>query len=422
MSYMMKTTSQEMRGAQSVVQLRPRPDHIGNRVSGPPPRVHPDDPLQQMVDAMPAQVAVVDQDWCIVAANAAWLESAQRNGLGSLLTIGHNYKRFCQWSLMSGFDDAENVLKGIAAIDEGRIRQYLRTYKAVTDSQYYHISITRFEADGGSYATVSRLNMTELFELRRERLQLSASLMRAQANLVRAQEDERQRVARELHDTAAQYLVGINLGLARLQQASLDPTVAGIAAELSDLLGQFHRDLRGLTYALHPPQLKNAGLQPALRALCTGFGQRSGLDMRLQIYGIERASGSAVESAVYRIVQEALANIHKHAHARHVRVRLCERADTLFVVVADDGVGMRSPLEANQHDAPTLGVGIPGMIARVTELGGRFAVHHGRDGRGTVLSAAIPRNGSGQAFVVDPRLAELQRQDVGTIPGAQRLG
>ena len=374
-----------------------------------------DESLQQMVDEMPAQVAVVDGDWQIVAANAAWLEFAQHDGYAQMKAVGGNYKRFCQWCLMSGLDEAEGVLKGIAAIEEGRMRQFLRTFKSPINNEYYHMSITQFEADGARYATVSRVNMTELFELRRERLQLSASLMRAQASLVRAQEEERQRVARELHDTAAQYLVGMNLGLARLQQASVDPAVASIAADLSELLGQFHRDLRGLTYVLHPPQLRHAGLHAAVRALCEGFGHRTGLTIDLRIYGEDRASGSAVEATIYRIVQEALANIHKHAHASCARVRLCERENMVFIVLADDGVGVHASLDSASGDCPMLGVGIPGMIARVTELGGRLALRHGRDGRGTILSAAVPRAGAGQAFVIDPRLAELRRLEAGEL-------
>lgn len=363
--------------------------------------------LQQMVDALPAEVAVVDEHWHIVAANAAWLDAAMRSGLGALVGIGGNYRRLCEWSLMSGIEDGEKILKAMDAIDEGRMRQFLHTYRSPLDGQYFHISIALFDAPGARYATVSRLNMTELFELRRQRLHLSASLMKAQASLMRAQEEERQRVARELHDTAAQHLVGISLGLARLHQASSDPIVTSVANELSGLLEQFHRDVRGLTYLLHPPQLRHCGLHAAVQSLCTGFAARTGLDIQLRIYGEDRMRGSAVEATAYRIIQEALSNIHKHAHATCARVRLSDRPEALFVTIDDDGVGLTAALDHACSDLAALGVGVPGMIARVDELGGRFAIRTRPNGRGTAVAAVLPRAGAAPDFVVDPEVAEL---------------
>lgn len=341
-----------------------------------------------------SQVAVVDGRWNILTVNSAWKQAVSHVGQPKLLRRGGNLQEYFQGDPKLDRNGVEVMLRGIREIDAGTTTQFIGSYKAGTDDRHFQISISVFETDGRRYATVSRINVSELIDLRAQTLSLSTSLMRAQANLMRAQEDERQRVARELHDTAAQHLTGVNLGLARLLAVSSDPAAIAIAEEISDLLGQFHRDLRGVTYMLHPPELRLCGLHSAVRALCDGLAQRSGLDIDARIYGEDRRRGTAVEAALFRLAQEALANIHRHAHAGHVRVRLESRADTLFVVVSDDGVG----LPEGWGDRPASGVGMAAMANRVRELGGRFKIRS-QPGKGTLIAAAIPRCGAGQAFL-----------------------
>lgn len=368
-------------------------------IASPRPAPRSESPVGPAMEIDAVQVAVVDAGWRIVAANQAWIEGARRVGHGELLAVGRSFVRFCEWHLMSGVGTADVVLKGIEAIEAGQLDQFRLHYAAPESAG--HLQIAAFEADGHRYATISWTDTAELFGLRRERLQLSANLMGAQARLMRAQEDERQRVARELHDGAAQHLTGLNLSLARLRQVSGDPAVMGVAAEMGELLDQFYRDLRGLTYVLHPPQLERSGLHAAVRSLCTGLARRSGIDVSLRIYGTDRMRGSTVEATAYRIIQEALTNIHKHAGAKQVRVRLSDRPEALLVIVEDDGVGLTG-------DAGAMGVGIPGMIARVSELGGRFVIRNRRHASGTVLGAMVPRHGAGQAFL-SGGLEALQR-------------
>jgi signal transduction histidine kinase len=343
-----------------------------------------------------AQVAVVDGRWNILVVNAAWKRAADYIDQPALLQRGSNLAKYFLDSPNLDRNGAEVMLRGIREIDAGQTTQFIGSYKAAADDCHFQISISVFVADSRRYATVSRINVTELVELRAQTLSLSASLMRAQASLIRAQEDERQRVAREFHDTAAQHLTGVNLGLARLLAVSNDPAAIAIAQEIGDLLSQFHRDLRGVTYVLHPPELRVCGLHAGVRALCEGLEQRSGLEISARIYGDDRRRGTAVEAAMFRFVQEALANIHRHAHATRVRVRLESRADILLAVVKDDGVG----LPEGWSDRPAPGVGMAAMVNRVAELGGRCMIRSRSTTRGTIVAAAIPREGAGQAFLL----------------------
>jgi signal transduction histidine kinase len=366
-----------------------------------------DEALNRMAGEMPVQVAVVDAEWRILSTNAAWDESALRHASGALFCEAPSVRSSGALRLMEGSKAADAVLGAMQAIDDGDPTEFVHAYRSRDDEQV-QISIVPFRIGGARFATVSRLNMSVLMQLRRERVQLSARLMRAQSRLMCAQEDERKRVARDLHDSAAQYLVGIGLGLANIRQVTDDPPVTALVDELSGLLDQFHRELRGLAYVLHPPQLENCGLHAAIESLCNGIATRAGIEISLRIYGVDRRHGSTVEGAVYRIVQEALSNVHRHAHASHVRVRLSNRADALFVVVEDDGIGLPGSREG-ADDIVMLGVGIPGMIARISELGGRFVIRGHRRGKGTVLGAVIPRHGLGQAFLVG-EVAALRRR------------
>jgi signal transduction histidine kinase len=351
------------------------------------------------------QTALVDENWQIVAVNEAWAEATQDLDFGTMLQEGANYWRFWEWSLMSGVDAAAATLEALQAIDDGRLRHFQRTSPVGAGLGQARISVLRTEVDGKTYAIVSHVDQTELLQLRHERLQLNASLMRAQCRLLRVQESERERIARELHDSAAQYLTGIHLGLARLRQVSGDATVLAVAEDLTGMLEQFHRDVRGLTHVLHPPHLEGSGLHGAIELLCEGLAKRAGLEVSLHIYGADRRSGSAVEATAYRIIQEALSNIQRHAHARHVRVRLSDRAAGLFVVVQDDGVGLPKGVgKTSRLDG--LGVGLTGMTARVHELGGRLALRSRGAGLGTAIAAMLPRHGRGQAFLTE----ELRRR------------
>jgi signal transduction histidine kinase len=365
-----------------------------------------DETLRRLIDAMPMQVAVVDSHWDIVAANPAWIEGTKQFNYGALLWIGQNYRRFWDWGLMAGFAEARSVLEGIDQLDHGGGQSFVHAYRSsLHQNAFIRLSLSPFEADGERYVTVSLLDMTELVSLRKAGVDLGARLMRTQASLLRVEEEERRRVARALHDSAAQYLVALNLGLAHLRTINTEPSVSARIADLSGLLEQFHSELRGITYVLHPPVLEEVGLRAAVRSLCAGFAERSGIRISVRIYGPERAGYSEIDATIYRVLQEALNNARNHARASHLRVRLSDRAGTCHLIVKDDGIGLKACPKSGLPEA--LGVGIPGMVARVAELAGRLVIR-GKPGRGSMVAAAIPRLGAGQSFVTGDALARLQ--------------
>lgn len=212
--------------------------------------------------------------------------------------------------------------------------------------------------------------------------------------LLALQEEERQRIARELHDSTAQHLVAANLGLATLEGAvSQIPAGRRALAEVESLLAEALRELRIFTYLLHPPNLAQDGLQATLRDFAEGFAGRTGLVARIRIPEEVDDLPPEVQRTILRVVQEALTNVHRHADASHVSVNARIMSRRLVVRIRDNGHGMGDSVRS---DGPIrLGVGVTGMRARLEQFGGSLKIRTGRGG--TCVVAMIPVSGVGWA-------------------------
>ena len=220
--------------------------------------------------------------------------------------------------------------------------------------------------------------------------------------LLALQEEERQRIARELHDSTAQHLVAANLGLASLEGAvSQIPAGRRALAEVEGLLTEALRELRIFTYLLHPPNLAKDGLQATLRDFAEGFAGRTGLVARIRIPEEVDDLPPELQRAILRVVQEALTNVHRHADASHVSVNARIMSGRLIVRIRDNGHGMTG---AARPDGPIrLGVGVAGMRARLEQFGGSLRIRTGRGG--TSVVAMVPISGAGRA---SPRAGRLR--------------
>ena len=202
--------------------------------------------------------------------------------------------------------------------------------------------------------------------------------------VVEAQELERARLARELHDETGQALTSMLLTLKSLDDRIDTPEGRAAAAELRELVVTTLRDVRRLAVELRPAALDDFGLVPALERLRDTVAERSGLAIELQSHLDAERLPAELETALYRIVQEALTNVVKHASASRVSVVLSGRERTVTLVVQDDGRGFES------HDAGMDGgLGLAGMRERVALLGGRLGVESTEDA-GTMITAELP--------------------------------
>jgi len=200
---------------------------------------------------------------------------------------------------------------------------------------------------------------------------------------VQAQEVERRRLARELHDETGQALTSILLGLAAVERAESAEDAHAAAADLRQLVVETLQDVRRLAVELRPSALDDFGLEPALRRLGQSVREAAALDVQVEArLGSERLPPD-VETALYRIVQEALTNVVKHAGADHVSILVTRKPSSVLVMIEDDGRGF-DPAETR-----AAGLGLLGMNERVELLDGTFLVE-AEPGAGTTLIIELP--------------------------------
>jgi len=209
--------------------------------------------------------------------------------------------------------------------------------------------------------------------------------------LLKLQDEERRRIGRELHDGMAQTVLAVNLSLAQVRQSSpaLSESAGRALEKARALLQQMSREIRTLSYLLHPPLLDELGLVSALKEYVHGFSERSGIETQLLLPKDFSRLPQSVELALFRIVQESLANIQRHSGSDTATIRLREDPSAITLEIVDYGRGMKLSSDGQiQPYAAQLGVGIPGMRERMAQLGGRLAIESSPSG--TTIRATIP--------------------------------
>jgi len=212
------------------------------------------------------------------------------------------------------------------------------------------------------------------------------------AELMRLQDQERRRIGRDLHDSTGQTLAALELGLARLMHDSKSATAARqeLLEHCARLATQCSTEIRTASYLLHPPLLDELGLLSALRWLTDGFRHRSSIEVRLDLpAAIERLPPDH-ELSLFRIAQEALTNVHRHANSPWVAIRLKAQSDCVMLEIEDGGRGMACAggRAGSTHVAAPPGVGLAGMRERVRQIGGTFSMES--TSAGTRVRAIIP--------------------------------
>jgi len=203
------------------------------------------------------------------------------------------------------------------------------------------------------------------------------------------QDEERRRIARELHDSVGQLLaaIGMNISVVQAQAHKLDARAAGAVADNVALVEQVSREIRTISHLLHPPLLDIAGLASALRWYVDGFSQRSNIKVNVEIPADLGRLPAEMEIAVFRIVQECLTNIHRHSGSESAAIRLFQEGDRLIVQVQDNGKGIPEEKQRQLIDLDRGGVGFAGMRERLRRLGGTLQIESKENG--TVVSAIL---------------------------------
>lgn len=209
------------------------------------------------------------------------------------------------------------------------------------------------------------------------------------ARLQNMQDEERKRLARDLHDSVGQTLAALsmNIGIVQAQSHKLDSSGARAVSDNAALVEQVSREIRTISHLLHPPLLDIAGLASALRWYVDGFSERSNIKVDLEIPSDFGRLPEEMEIAIFRIVQECLTNIHRHSGSTTATIRLHQEGDRLTVQVQDRGKGIPQERQHELIDSGRGGVGFTGMRERLRRLGGTLEIQS--QGSGTVVSAIL---------------------------------
>ncbi len=210
------------------------------------------------------------------------------------------------------------------------------------------------------------------------------------ARLLVLRDEERRRIARELHDSVGQLLAAMSMNSAKVmnEKGKLSIEVAKSVEENAELLRQALTEVRTISHLLHPPLLDEIGLESAVRWFIKGFEQRSNIDVSLAVaLGLERLA-SDLELAIFRILQECLTNIHRHSDSKTARIHLDQRDGCVHCEISDDGKGIPLEKQVALNSAGSVGVGLRGMRERISQLGGVLQIHSSV--KGTIVEATLP--------------------------------
>jgi PAS domain S-box-containing protein len=209
------------------------------------------------------------------------------------------------------------------------------------------------------------------------------------AHLQNMQDEERRRLARELHDSVGQTLAALsmNIGIVQAQSHKLDAAGARAVLDNAGLVEHASREIRTISHLLHPPLLDVAGLASALRWYVDGFSERSNIKVDVEIPSDFGRLPDEIEIAIFRIVQECLTNIHRHSGSKTATIRLYQQGGDLIVRVQDSGKGIPPEKQHELIDIGRGGVGFTGMRERLRRIGGALEITSG--GSGTMVTATL---------------------------------
>jgi PAS domain S-box-containing protein len=235
-----------------------------------------------------------------------------------------------------------------------------------------------------------------------ERKRVEEQLRALSHSLLKAQDEERGRLGRELHDTFGQYLTAMKITLdGILTDARFDEhDIRGRVSECVSLLDRAIREVRTLSYLLYPPMLEELGLASAIRWHLEEFSRRSGIATSVEIHDNMRLPKNA-ELALFRILQESLTNVHRHSHSKTASVRFCIEDRNAVLEVKDHGQGFPSTVSALGNGLPgKFGVGIRSMHERVRQLAGSLEISSNADG--TTVVAKVPVDAPDATARIEP--------------------
>ena len=240
-----------------------------------------------------------------------------------------------------------------------------------------------------SFSKRSRLMSLSHAELEETIVERTDEVQTLSQRLLNVQDEERRRLARNLHDGTGQILTALKISASLLQEDCKQcPSALRTVSEVVALADQAINEIRTMSYLLHPPLLDEVGFRCAAEWYVEGFSKRSGIDVTCDFATERQRLPIAVETALFRILQESLTNVHRHSKAKQARVRYVRQPESAILEIQDFGCGIaRERLHGLREANAETGVGLAGMRERLNELNGRLELES--DGHGTTVRAIV---------------------------------
>jgi two-component system NarL family sensor kinase len=221
-------------------------------------------------------------------------------------------------------------------------------------------------------------------------LQRTAELQNLSLRLLKVQDEERRKLSRDLHDSTGQTLAALKIAVSFLQLSIKDdPSKMALVTDVANLADQAIEELRTMAYLLHPPLLDEVGFACAAEWYIEGFAKRSGVNVSMEIATHHERMPRSMETALFRVLQESLTNVHRHSKAAHVTVCFRHQFEKVILEIRDDGCGIEGErLVRLRETSAETGVGLAGMRERMNELNGTLEMES--EGRGTTIRAVVP--------------------------------
>lgn len=343
--------------------------------------------LQETINAIPSHIAVLDENGVILEVNDAWRRFAEENGGTQGRTgPGTNYLTICDTAAGRKVAPAHKVAAAIRDIIAHRRADFEIEYPCHTPDRplWFNLKITRFSGEGPARIVTMHVDVTERRRAGEALRRYSERLKQLSNLLIQVQEEERRRIARELHDEVGQILTGLTLVIESGLRSEGKPSQE-LLEEAQTLARTLLSVIRNLSLDLRPAMLDDFGLVPALEAHIERFSKQTGVEIVLKSEGTRQRLPGLLEITAFRVVQEALTNVVRHAQVQSAMVNVFFEEDRLVLHVVDNGRGFDA---TTMLDKP-VSSGLSGMQERVHLAGGLLEID-ATPGHGTRVRVELP--------------------------------
>jgi two-component system, NarL family, sensor histidine kinase DegS len=342
--------------------------------------------------ALKKEMERVFQELDATIANVDRLEADYRRSRVRLVEVSRDFQRYTERDIREAYEQATQLQSSLSVNREKESNLRLRRDELQKRIRNIERTIERAEALLSQMNVVLEYLSGDLNQVTRI-LESAKNRQMIGLKIILAQEEERKRIAREIHDGPAQSMANLILRTEIAERLLAQGETEVVKEELGELKGQVRMELeevRKIIFNLRPMALDDLGLVPTLRKLTRDFEEKTRLRTKLEVKGHERRLNSGIEVALFRLVQESLSNIVKHAHATYVSVEIAFHPGTLRVVIQDNGIGFDAELvERKLGGGSGNHFGLVGMKERVKLLEGKMELESIANA-GTKIAIELP--------------------------------